>query len=106
MPRPRDPVRVRVGVASGYEVDPDWSYYGSLIFDSRTGRHVGWVNARSQTGWQVFHTNGHLLGAVLLDGDVRDYRDALLGRVAAQPTDEQVLDGVTRILDASLSRFT
>jgi hypothetical protein len=86
-------------------VDPDWSYYGSLIFESRSGRHVGWINGRSQTGWQVFHTDGHPLGAVLQDGEVRDFRDALLGRLTTPPTDDLVLDGVARILDTSLKHF-
>jgi hypothetical protein len=86
-------------------VDPDWSYYGSLIFNPTTGNHGGWVNARSQTGWQVFHTHGHLLGAVLLTGEVTDYRDALLGRVANDPSGDQVLDGIAKILDTGLGRF-
>jgi hypothetical protein len=94
LPRPKDPTRVRFGTITRYEVDPDWSYYGSLIFDTSTGQHVGWVNARSQTGWQVFHRNNHLLGAVLLTGEVNDYRDGLLGRVATDPSDDQALDGV------------
>lgn len=105
MPRPKDPTRIRFGTTTRYEVDPDWSYYGSLIFDPRTGEHVGWVNARSQTGWQVFHRQGHLLGAVLLTGEVNDYRGALLGRVPANPADDQVLDGIAKILDTTLSRF-
>jgi hypothetical protein len=88
-----------------YEVDPDWSYYGSLIFMTQTGQHVGWVNGRAQTGWQVFHTNGHLLGAVLLTGEVQDYRGAERARLAATPSDDQVLDGVARILDETLSDF-
>jgi hypothetical protein len=104
VPRPQDPRRIRFG-ANKYEVDPDWSYYGSLIFLVRDGRQVGWVNARSQTGWQVFHTHGHPLGMVLLSGEVNDFRGALLGRVPADPKDEQVLDGVARILDAGLDRF-
>lgn len=105
MPRPKDPRRIRFGSVTKYEVDPDWSYYGSLIFQPSTGSHVGWVNARSQTGWQVFHTGNHLLGAVLLNGEVRDYRDALLGRVSPEPSDDQVLDGVAKILDTTLARF-
>ena len=106
MPRPKDPTRIRFGGAAlKYEVDPDWSYYGSLIFDPTTGRHVGWVHQRSQTGWQVFHTQGHMRGAVLLTGEVNDYRDALLGRVGAEPSDDQVLDGVAKILDTTLGRF-
>ena len=104
MPRPIDPKRIRFG-ANNFEVDPDWSYYGSLIFQPSTGQHVGWVNQRSQTGWDVFHTRGHLLGQVLLSGEVRDFRGALLGRVTPEPDDAQVLDGVARILDTSLDRF-
>ena len=38
MPRPKDPTRIPFGGAAlKYEVDPDWSYYGSLIFDPTTG---------------------------------------------------------------------
>jgi hypothetical protein len=105
VPRPKDPQRIRFGGTNIYEVDPDWSYYGSLIFQPSTGRHVGWVNARAQTGWQVFHTGGNLLGAVLLTGEVNDYRGAPLGRVSAEPPDHEVLEGVARILDATLDRF-
>lgn len=105
MPRPKDPVRIRFGGAIRYDVDPDWSYYGSLIFDPATGQQVGWVNQRSQTGWQVFQTQGNLLGVVLLTGEVNDYRDALLGRIAPNPSDDQVLDGVAKILDTTLGRF-
>ena len=104
MPRPRDPKRIRFGDGK-YEVDPDWSYYGSLIFQPATGRHVGWVNARSQTGWQVFHTNGHPLGQVLLTGDVHDYRGARVGEVGKEPDDEQALTAVGRILDSTLAGF-
>lgn len=104
MPRPSDPRRIRFGDGN-YEVDPDWSYIGSLIFQPSTGKHVGWVNGRAQTGWQVFHTNGNLLGAVLLTGEVTDYSDGMLGRVAPQATEEQALEGVARLLDATLARF-
>jgi hypothetical protein len=105
VPRPKDPTRVRFGGATTYEVDPDWSYYGSLIFIPTTGASVGWVNARSQTGWQIFHTRGNLLGAVLLTGEVQDHRGALLGRVPADPSDEQVLDGVAKVLDSTLAAY-
>jgi hypothetical protein len=107
VPRPKDPKRIRFGGPIKYEVDPDWSYYGSLIFDPSTGEQLGWVNQRAQTGWQVFHTQGHMLGAVLLSGEVNDFRGALLGRVNAtpEPTDQDVLAGMAKILDTSLARF-
>ncbi len=104
MPRPVDPRRIRFG-GGKYEADPDWNLIGSLIFQPSTGKHVGWVNGKAQTGWQVFHTNGHPLGAVLLSGQVTDYRGTELGRVPTEPSDEQVLAGVAQILDATLDRF-
>jgi hypothetical protein len=103
-PRPTDPRRISFGNGK-YEVDPDWSYYGSLIFLTRTGQQLGWVNQRSQTGWQAFHTHGHPFGSVLLTGEVSDHRGSLLGRVQPEPGDEQVLDGIARLLDAGLARF-
>lgn len=104
-PRPKDPRRIRIG-SDQYEVDPDWSYYGSLIFTAGTGEQVGWINARSQTGWQVFHTQGHLLGVILLNGQVNDFRGAQIGQISAnEPTDAEVLSGLAKIMDSALARF-
>ena len=94
MPRPLDPVRVRFGRTQTFEVDPDWSYYGSLIFDPTSGHHVGWINARSQTGWQVFHTRATFLARFASAAKSMTSATPSLRRVNANPDSNQVLDGV------------